>query len=88
MHDPLERSDRLISMQEEKNRIVSEFFQFLLNCEQLCHIADTLLQNPHGKGHTTRLYREREESCSAGDGLGTLVIYWQVMDGFQDIFYV
>lgn len=31
---------------------------------------------------------QREESCSAGDELGTLVIYGQVMDGFQGIFYV
>lgn len=26
-----------------------------------------------------------EESCSAGDGLGTLVSYRQVMDGFQGV---
>lgn len=26
-----------------------------------------------------------KESCSAGGGLGTLVIYGQVMDGFQGV---
>lgn len=46
-------------MQEENNLIVLKLLQFLLNCEQLCHVADTLLQNPHSKGHTTRLYPGR-----------------------------
>lgn len=34
---------------------------------------------------TVQYYAQWEKSCSAGDGLGTLVIYGQVMDGFQGI---